>query len=166
VDLTAEQVAGLETHLDACQECGHLAQAWHAVEADLRAAPQITPQEGFTARWQARLALEGRRQHRRQGILLGLGSLGLAVAIIGGLTYAAWPLLQSPGLLLWAYLYQVIRWFSLLSAAQGFLGSFLQAIDLVIHPLVLVFGAGSLTLLCVLWLVSLRTLINPRSVSK
>lgn len=165
--LTPDQNAALQTHLDECSECQSLSAAWQAVEADLLAAPQISPAPGFAARWQKRLAFERRQRANRQGVLLMITSSAVGLFLVGILVFVAWPLLSSPGLLVWTYLYQVLRWVSIFDAFQQFAGSLFRAADLpLISPVGWVFIFGCITMLCVLWVVSYRLLTNPRSMSK
>jgi len=163
--LTSDQRAALQFHLDECLECQRLSAAWQAVNIELQAAPLMEPAPDFTARWQTRLEASRRRQHRRQSMIIFAMSLGLAFILLTILATLVWPIFQSPRLLLWTYLYQLVRWASLLSSAQQFISSILQGTALSLSPLGLIFAAGGLTLLAVLWVVSYRALTNPHSIS-
>jgi predicted anti-sigma-YlaC factor YlaD len=166
--LSVEQAAALRAHLDECAACRQLSVAWRSVEEDLEAAPLLSPAPGFAGRWQNRQAadrlFQRSRQHRQQSLLILGISLGVAFVLFTALIYLAWPFVQSPRLLVWTSLYQLVHWVSLFDATQQFLGSLLRAADIAIPPLSWIFAAGGLTLLCVLWVVSYRVLTHPRSV--
>lgn len=165
--LTPEQLSALNDHLEECSECRSLAESWQTVEGDLRAAPQVSPEPGFTARWQDRLVLDRQRRNNRQGVVLIIASFGVGMFLMAVLVFLAWPLLSTPSVLIWTYLYQVLRWISIFGAFQQFAGSLFHVTDLpLISPLEWVFIFGFITTLCVLWVVSYRVLTNPRSVSK
>lgn len=163
--LSGDQRAALQEHLDDCLECRQLAAAWQSVEVELHRAPLLEPAAGFAHRWEARLETSRQRQHRRQSMAMFAASLGLALVLLSLLAIQVWPILQSPRLLLLTYLYQLIRWASVLGAVQQFLGSLLQGTALSLSPLGWVLTAGGLTLLAVLWVVSYRALTVPHSIS-
>jgi hypothetical protein len=164
--LEPEQAAALEAHLRECENCSSLAESWGQVERTLRKAGQVAPAPGFGGRWQARLAQDRQRQHRRQTVLvIGAGALALLIftVLLGTL---AWPWLRSPGLLLWAWVYQVVGIY-LIAATTGevllpMVGSLFAAVPLLVW--VFIFGLASM--LSVLWVVSYRMLTNPRRMMK
>jgi hypothetical protein len=69
--LDETQTQSLQAHLDQCQECAPLAQAWKAVRYELAQAPEAAPKPGFTQRWQVRQA---QRRFERQRRLAWLGT--------------------------------------------------------------------------------------------
>jgi predicted anti-sigma-YlaC factor YlaD len=166
--LTVEQAAALRAHLDECNACRELSFALGSLEENLRTAAQAAPAPGFASRWQARLAADRLRQrqvlHRRQSLVILAASLGIALAILTVLVYQARPFIQSPNLLVWVSVYQLIRWASIFSATGQFLGSLARAADISISPLSWLFAAGGLTLLAVLWVVSFRLLTQPKAI--
>jgi hypothetical protein len=163
--LSSDQAAALQDHLDQCLECRRLAVAWQSVEVELQRAPLLEPAPGFTGRWQTHLEVSRQRQHRRQSMTMFAMSLGLALILLATLANLAWPLFQSPRLLVWTYLYQFVRWASLVNAAQQFMGSVLRGAAQSLSPVGWIFTAGGLTLLTALWVVSYRALTNPHSIS-
>lgn len=163
--LTADQQVALQGHLAACAECSRMAAAWQAVDRELQAAPARGPQAGFTARWQARLDVDRQKQRRRQSMTMFGVSLGLALVLFVLLTALAWPVIQSPRLLLMTYIFQLIRWASLFGAVQQFTAGILRGVVSGLSPLGLIFSAGGLCLAAVLWVVSYRVLTDPERIS-
>jgi predicted anti-sigma-YlaC factor YlaD len=162
--LAADQKAALQGHLDDCPECRRLAAAWQAVDGELRAALVLEPAPGFTARWQTRLDVDRQSQRRRQSMTMFAVSLGLALVLFVVLLVLAWPVIQSPRLLLWTYIFQVIRWASLFAAVQQFTASLLRGAVAALSPLGTIFAVGGLSLMAVLWVVSYRVLTNPERI--
>lgn len=162
--LTSDQVKALQTHLDGCEQCRMAALAWDEVQQALDEAPVAAPPAGFTARWQRRLEARQAHDQRRQGFILLGTSLGLAFFLLALLIFLAWPLIQSPGLLLWAGLYQAARWLSIASTTQQFLGSLLQSVELPVSLLTWLLAAGLAGALCLAWVVSYRFLTQSGNI--
>jgi len=80
--LDPTQAAALNAHLAECPECRRLMESWQAVEYQLKAARQVSPAPGFTARWQANLPLRQQQEQLQQARqwLWGLGSTALVIA--------------------------------------------------------------------------------------
>jgi hypothetical protein len=96
--LTSEQDQDLRVHLRNCPECAALAKA----NLSLRSAAVVAPANGFSLRFQVRLAAQ-RKVQRRQTIigliLLGLvGAGGLSWFLFPYLPYLALPPAQLAGL--------------------------------------------------------------------
>jgi anti-sigma factor RsiW len=164
--LPAEQAAELEAHLHDCPACRALSDSWQLAEHTLRRAPLAAPRAGFSARWLQRVDVERQRSHRRQGLLIFGLNLLLAAGLLAGLMWLALPMLRSPDLLLWTWLYQMVRWLSVAGAARQFLGGFLSATAANVPLAAWVLFAGILSQLGVLWVVSYRVLTNPRRISQ
>jgi predicted anti-sigma-YlaC factor YlaD len=163
--LRPEQTVALQQHLESCPECSRLSQAWQAVERELKQPEQAAPAPGFSARWLARLETERSVQQRQHGYRLLALNIGLALAGLALLVVLAWPLLKSPQLYLWTIVYQVVRWFSILSAARGFIESLLQSVSLGPTPTLILMAGGLVSLagaLSLAWGASVRWLLQPR----
>lgn len=164
--LTAAQQQALKNHLESCSECRELALAWLDVDRELRTAPLYAPQAGFVERWQHTFELEQSQKYRSQGTLILVVSLSLAIGLLGVLMLRFWPYVQSPALLVWSYLYQVLRWASYVSVIQGFLGGLVKTAGTTIPLVGWALVVGVIFQLGVLWFVSYRYLTAPRSVIK
>lgn len=163
--LDAQQTAALHSHLATCSECAGLAQAWPQMERRLRAADLVEPRPGFADRWQARWQADLRqRAYRRQaGLALGF-SLGGAAALLALLTALAWPWLQAPELLVWAWGSQLLALYGL-AGQVGLLAA--QLARPAALPLALwAFLCLLLALLAVVWAASYRLLTYPRRITK
>lgn len=68
-DLTPEQQADLDSHVESCPICQQMGSAWGLVQREISAAEKKTATDGFTARFknslEDRRKLENRRQIRR-----------------------------------------------------------------------------------------------------
>lgn len=162
--LSAEQQQMLRQHLAECVECQRLAEGWQGARDSLRRAAQIAPAPGFTQRWQERLAQERQRMHRRQSLAMLAFSLFCALLLLACLLLLIAPWLEAPRLLVWAWVGRLIWLFaslmqlgeSLLPAARD-LG---RALPLAFWML----AAGTLSMLGVLWLVTMRWAMDVRRV--
>jgi predicted anti-sigma-YlaC factor YlaD len=164
--LSPQEQEALREHLSECESCRTLSTAWHNVEAGLRVAEIIAPAAGFTSRWQARLEADSQRMQRKQSLaILGLSMAGAAL-LLGSLLIVLWPVLQSPQVLFWTWVYRMMGLYTTLGTIQEFTSVLLQTMFGVIPLIWWVIIAGILSELGVLWVVSLRWLTNPQRGSK
>jgi predicted anti-sigma-YlaC factor YlaD len=78
--LSRDQTRDLENHLENCDSCRTLANAWMDIEGQLFSTSQVAPAPGFTQRWRARLADHQQQvNHRQMGAMLLTTATGLAV---------------------------------------------------------------------------------------
>ena len=163
--LPSRDTAALEEHLQSCSSCRDLAGAWRGVESQLRMAPSVAPRPGFASRWQARLEAEHKRLERRQSLaVLGFNLTGAAL-LFGSLALLALPALESPRVLLWAWLYQFLQLLSYVFVAQDLLSTLIKGLASGIPLVGWVFLAGMICELAVLWVVSFRLLTKPRRIT-
>jgi anti-sigma factor RsiW len=160
--LSPEDQESLQAHLQTCESCRNLAVAWQSVDADLRTAPLVEPQPGFSSRWLERLEMDRQRLQRRQALAALQFYIAGAFLLFGSLLILYWPALQSPGTL-------ILGWLSRIMVLVYFIGSATNLLSSVLFTAVRqvpLFGwvllAGITTELGVLWVVSLRLLTNPR----
>ena len=118
-NLTNQDNAALQVHLQDCESCRQLAVSWKEVDVQLRVASIVAPVAGFTQRWQVRLQVETRRKERRQTLALLGFSIAGAVVLIGSLLIMAWPMLRSPNVYFWTWLYQTLTLASVANAGCG-----------------------------------------------
>jgi len=165
-ELTPQEAAALQEHLQDCTACRQMAGAWQEVDQRLRAEPMLEPAPGFTSRWESRL--EARRgSSQRLQILSALAfCLGGALVLVGALAAITWPVLRSPSVLLWVGVYRLLELFSYVETAQGFLSDLIRLAAGGVPVVWLVIVAGMLCELGVLWVVSFRLLTNPRRITK
>jgi len=73
----------LYDHLRECDECYLVEKHWREIESLLVSAPVAGPANGFSDRWQARLAFDRTRTARRQNLaIFALTSAGAAMFMI------------------------------------------------------------------------------------
>jgi predicted anti-sigma-YlaC factor YlaD len=156
--------AELKEHLQGCEECRSLAVAWQGVQSDLGAAAVMEPETGFSSRWQERLIADRQRVHRKQ--ITSIFGISLAGALLLSLALAIlWlPVLDTPKVYLYAFLYQLLNLMVAADLMQGLVLGFLRSITSSVSLLVWVVLFGVACQLGVLWLVSLRLATKTRSV--
>ncbi len=76
----SKEQAALKAHLASCSVCRDLALALDPLENHLRKASLVMPVDGFTNRFQSRLATKRRKAQER---ILVLAVLGIAAGLVG-----------------------------------------------------------------------------------
>jgi len=104
-------------------------------------------------------------QRKQSLAILGLSMAGAAL-LLGSLLVVLWPVLQSPQVLFWTWVYRLMGLYATLGTVQEFASVLLRTIFGVIPWIWWVIIAGILSELGVLWVVSFRWLTNPQRGSK
>jgi len=82
-ELSAVERERLEQELKESPELRKELNAWQAIETSLQEASMVSPEKGFTQRWQARLAERRERRSQQQvNWLLGLLMMGAISALL------------------------------------------------------------------------------------
>ncbi len=112
--LTPRQKRELQAHLQSCSDCAGLAE----VNLALKSAKPVSPQAGFTDRFQVRLVAQ-KKALRRRNIL---GFLFLSLSVLGMAAWLAWPVfqaaIQSPVDLLASWLSSLVTLWASLQALE------------------------------------------------
>ena len=162
--LSATEKVALDQHLQVCDACRQLSCAWGDVETGLRKAPLVQPGEGFTQRWQTRLAADQARRQRRQTLWLLAFYLGGAAVLLLLLALMAVPLLESPAPVILALAARVTSWLSTTEVVIEFISTLFKTIFSVV-PASLWIGIGvALLSLSSLWIVAFRRLTSTRRI--
>jgi len=160
--LPPEENAALQKHLHGCETCQMLAGAWQEVENQLHRSAMLEPAPGFVDRWQMRLSLDNHRVERRQSMLLLGFSIGGATLLLASLIVLLLPLADSPIVFVAAWLSRLAEVANIVVSTGDLISSLLQAIGGTASLIWLILGAGLISLLTALWLVSFRVLSAPR----
>lgn len=160
--ISSQDDAALQEHLQDCESCQILVSAWQEVESQLHRSAMLDPAPGFTDRWQARLARDGQRVQRRQSMLLLGFSVGGAALLLASLGVLLLPLADSPIVFVVAWLSRLTQMVGLISSTGDVVGNLYQAVNGPVSVIWVIFGAGLVSLMGVLWLVSYRVLSAPR----
>lgn len=165
--LNTEQATALQEHLQSCAACRSLAAAWQEVEYELSAVPMIGPEPGFTTRWEARLMAQQARLLRRQSLaVLGFSVAG-AVLLLGSLAFLVLPTIESPFILVWAWVSRLLTAFTYIEAVPQILNVVFETTATVTGAIPLigwVLLAGLISEALVLWLVTVRWLTGSRRI--
>jgi anti-sigma factor RsiW len=167
--LAAPDVQRLEAHAETCPACCAAFDAMRRVDRLLASAPMLSPAAGFTARFQARLAVQRRRRRTWAGLL----TLALAAAAI---IAAAGILAAFTGLSVWGsasgseLLTQTV---SLLLHVGQALGASLNLIWLIVtalarairHPIFIGYMVATAILLAVWTQIVARRVLASRTVT-
>jgi len=158
-----EQEANLRQHLNDCPQCTTLSQALQSVEQEMARTPQVSPASGFTERWQARLAAKLAQQQRRL-VWCAIGfSLSAALGIFLALNWNRLASLSFSKLLALA-LYSITLTFARIGSAQVLFKLLLEDVNPVIPIAFVALFATSLSVLCLVWIVTMWKIYIPQGV--
>jgi hypothetical protein len=149
--MTAEQKRELQAHLRTCTQCAALAE----VNLALGSARVATPAEGFSVKFQLRLAAQRQAQRKRNF----WGFLILVISVMTVLMWLAWPILKvvlySPVAFLSSWLSRLLSlWFWLQALGQA--GSvLLRVIPTFVPPYAWALIAFALAGWSLLWVLSI-----------
>lgn len=164
-ELAVQESTALREHLQECESCYQLSIAWGAVEIKLQESPLAAPEPHFVNRWRTRLEAERIKNQKRQNRIMLILTWGIAAIILAALVYLALPLFQSPKVVALTYLYQLINLVWVVNFVQGLFNVITNSVFGVFSFVWLGIAVGVMTLLSVLWVVSIRYLTSPRRVT-
>lgn len=162
--LSKEQSQALLEHLDTCETCCQIDTGWNEVQDLIHTVPEMAPAPGFTVRWQARLAEQGRKHQQRQSWFFLAATSGIAMALLAALCVGVSGLVIQPEQLL---VYAVYRLTTLLIDAEAtgqFLSSMMKSMMGAVPIAVLIGLSGLAAMLSVLWFVLFKQLITQRRI--
>ena len=163
-NLTPQEHVQLQEHLNSCESCRQLSEAWQEVEYQLKAAPMRSPEPGFILRWQNRLAQEQQRSQRLQTVtVLALG-VGAALSLVLLLGLLALPVIRNPLPYLMVWSYQLTTSFYFFSGVGRALGTVARTLFGLVPGTLWAAMLVALGSLMVIWIVAFRKLTSPRRV--
>jgi hypothetical protein len=165
--LSPENENALEAHLEVCNTCRELNDAWLEVVDLFQDVPDVEPMPGFVSRWQDRLAVERQMEltvrNRWQSIIV----LILIGNVIAGLVFLLstqfLTTFDTPVSLFLTGVYRLASLVSFVNAFQNIFATLFRAITSVVPVWVwAVLGAG-LVGSCATWIISITSLsVLPR----
>jgi predicted anti-sigma-YlaC factor YlaD len=163
--LSSEQVNVLQAHLKECEHCRLLSSAWSEMKHLFRTESIVKPAEGFTHRWQSRLAVdvlrEQQRKHRRQSWWIFALDTGIAVVLFMLLAAQILNAYGTPTNLLLTGVYRITAYFSYVYAIGEVLTTILGAVASVVHPMLWLSLLFALVIMNLFWLYSLKVILMP-----
>ncbi len=163
-NLTPQEHAQLQEHLNSCEFCRQLSAAWQEVEVQLKAAPTRSPQPGFTLRWQSRLAQEQQRRQRLLTAYMLAFGVGVALSLVLLLGLLAFPVIRNPLPYLMVWSYQLTTSFYFFSGVGRALGTVARTLFGLVPGSLWAAMLVALGSLMVIWIVAFRKLTSPRRV--
>jgi anti-sigma factor RsiW len=163
-ELSSEQAQALKAHLQECQQCQDLQEAWKNLGVKIRAMPMVSPLPGFSQRWRASLAERRARHQVLQVKRLFIGFL--VAALITLLLLAAMLFLTaSPVNLLVAVFEGVTHLIIRGSQIQQVIVPWLKTVPLIIPIAGWVIFSSIFGLLSLFWIYSIAR-IHSQGVHK
>ena len=163
--LDEDQTRSLQAHLATCDQCARISASWGQVHQLFEATAEITPEPGFSMRWQERLAEHNKQVHHYQSwIVLGIIS-GVAVLLLVLICLQIAPFLRSPENLLLFMIYRVGVLVTYTQAAQNLALSLLDTIVRLLPMPVWIAFLGTFSMFFVLWFGMLKQLSASRRIN-
>jgi len=167
--LLPDQEQKLHDHIESCVSCQQVSTAWEEVQGFLREIPLEEPVDGFTQRWQTRLADQNLkenylRQHRISWLFFAL-TAGAALLVFGLLIIQYFTSVQTPVQAFITGITLLAGMLTIANAIQVAFIPFLEVLIVSVPPLwwfILAFAASMLTLVVTL---AIRQILYPRRVS-
>ena len=167
--LLPEQEQRLHGHIEECESCRQMSNAWQEVQGIFSATPIAEPAPGFTKRWQVRfnemsMAEIARRQRQASWLFFGVMT-GAALLILGFLVIQFFSTVQAPVQVFITGVTMLAGLLTLANAVQVAFIPFLEVLIVSVPPLWWFFLAFAASLLTLLLVFSVRQILNPRRVS-
>ena len=160
--LTPDQAQALDGHLQVCEHCQVLRQAWGGVAGLFRESPDLEPVSGFADRWQARLKQDYQgvlaSRHRWQSwitLILIANAVSLLGVLLGMTVFNTFDSLTE---LFLVWVYRLTSFLTVINIFQNLLAIMIRTIPGLLPPsgwaiLAAVISAGSL-----IWVLSIARL--------
>lgn len=163
--LDKDQTRSLQAHLATCDQCAKISTSWGQVHQLFEATAEITPEPGFSMRWQERLAAQNKQAHHDQSWIV-LGSIsGMALFLLILICIQIAPFLRSPENLLLVMIYRLGALVTYTQAAQYLALSMLSTILKLLPLPVWITLLGTFSMFFVLWLGMLKQLSASRRIN-
>ena len=165
--LSPEEVSALEEHIESCQHCREIQDAWVGILDLFQEVPAVEPAQGFVNRWQDRLAIDQQVEtsvkHRWQSMIM----LILIVHAIAGLVFLLGTqfltTFNSPLSLLLSGVYRLASFVAMFNAVQNFFLTLFRTITSVVPAGIWAFLGIGLVGSVATWIISISSLaVLPR----
>jgi predicted anti-sigma-YlaC factor YlaD len=163
--LTLEQTQKLEEHLKECNACQQLQTAWLEVQHYISVTPDVDPLPGFTSRWEERITRQHRHAQKRLTWIVFATLAGIAFLVTILLSLHVTEFIRSPQQITLVFLSRFAVLISYLTITKDYLNFVSTYIPKISLP-VIVFTSGLMTLLCVLWLATMKQISSAWRIVK
>lgn len=160
--LLPEHTRDLQAHLRICDSCRQLSESWVDIENLFQVTPVVEPQVGFSARWLTRLEEKEKKTNQIQSWMMLFITGGVAIFILLLLSVNLYTSVDQPIQLLLLGTNKITEWLSLIKATNEVLSALVELVSIMISPTWWVLFAAVISLLSLLWIYSLKQLIQPR----
>lgn len=162
--ISPQEEFALQEHLKECMSCQSLVDTLNEVELYLKEEPVVSPQAGFTARWQTRLAEQRAGQQKRQTIIFMAFSITGALILLAMLLFFMLPIMRSPYPFLVAMLYQITLLYMYLTTFTQAGITVAMTIYQVVPPVLWIGLLIAMLGLAGFWLIAFGKLVYQRRV--
>lgn len=160
--LSSQQNRDLKKHLQICDSCSQLFESWVGIQNIFRSTPDVQPQAGFSARWLTQLEERKTKIQQRQSWIMLLITGGVATFILLLLGINLVLSVDQPVQLLLVGSNKIAEWLLIINATNEILSALVELVSIMVPPIWWVIFAVVISLFSLLWIYSLRQLIQPR----
>ena len=163
--LSPQQNRDLKKHLQVCDSCTQLSESWVDIQNLFRATPEVKPQSGFSARWLTRLEERENKTKQRQSWIMLVITGGVAIFILLIMSINLILSVDQPIQLLFLGTNKVTEWLLIINATNEILSALVELVSIVVPTGWWVIFAILISFLCLLWIFSLKQLVQPRRIT-
>ncbi|MCJ7623047.1 MAG: hypothetical protein MUO76_06065 [Anaerolineaceae bacterium] len=156
-DITDDERIMLQSHLDECGQCSKLQQSWLSARSKMELSQMLSPEPGFTSRWQDNLTKKLQEQQMRQVFKLRRFFLYLGTAnVLTMILLVSFIMISgSPVNWLVSTLNQLLELTVWLGQTQHFVVSLIQALPPIFPITFWILLTSGVSTLALIWVVSI-----------
>lgn len=162
--ISREEQLALQEHIHQCATCQRLSGTMQEIEIGLKAAPMISPAEGFSTRWQARLAENRAWRQKRQTMFFFIFSICAAAVLTLLFVILLWPVIRMPYPYLLALAYEFASIYSIMNTFTSAGITLGRTIYSVVPPTMWISLVIAMIGMVAIWAIALRKFVYLRRV--
>jgi hypothetical protein len=163
--ISREEELTLQEHLHQCEACKYLSESIQKLEFSLKAAPVLSPVQGFSARWMVRLEENRAIQQKKQMAIFFSFIFGGAALLLPLFIFWMLPVIRAPYPYALALAYQAASIYSFTDTFASAVVTLYRTIFKVIPPSLLISLLIATTGMVAIWIAALGKLVYVRRVS-
>jgi hypothetical protein len=163
--LSLEQSQELEVHIKDCVSCQQLQTAWSDVHHIIKDTTDVDPMPGFTSRWEMRWKQQHKHAQKRLIWIVSTSLASIAIFVSFLLSLQLFELIRSPEQVALVFISRFAVLISYLTITKDYLNFLSIYLPRVSFPII-VFAFGMMTLLCVIWLATMKQISRAWRIAK
>lgn len=166
-ELSPEDVNALDAHLETCDQCRKLGEAWSGVLDLFQEVPEVEPAPSFISRWQERLEIEHKielaMRHRWQSMIMLILIGNVITGLVFLLATQFFTTFETPLSLFMSGIYRLTSIVTFISAVQNIFFTLYRTITSVVPAGIWAILGIGLVGSGAIWVISMTSLaVLPR----